>query len=73
MKGKSGKFKIGIILILLQVIAYFGSILNNSLSDIFDFSRPDVAGKLIELFGFNIPLIIGAVLVIIGRKSGKRM
>lgn len=70
---KSGKFKVGIALVIVQVIAYFGSVVNGSLAEMFNFNGKDSVGKLIELVGFNIPLIIGIILIFVGRKSAERM
>lgn len=59
----------GIILLVLQAIGLIGSILNGQFSDMFTaFNLFSFA----ELLGFCLPGIIGAILLVIGLKKGKK-
>ena len=69
MKKKSIKFKIGIALIVLQVVAYLGSVLNGSLSDLIYTITKYPAGGTIQMLSFNWALIVGIILIAIDRKK----
>ena len=69
---KNGTIKAGIILVLLQIIAYLGSSINGSLTEMLNFNGQDAIGKLIGLVGYNIPLIVGIIFILVGRKPAKR-
>ena len=66
---KSAKFKLGITLIVLQVIAYFGSALNGSLSDLMYTITKYPVGGAIQILSFNWALIIGIILIAMDRKK----
>lgn len=57
---------IGIVLLALQVFALFGSIVNGSISSLFDLSS---AANLFRLLGYFLPAIIGVILI---RKADKK-
>lgn len=58
--------KIGIILLVLQVVALFGSVVNGSIGSLFDLSN---AANIFKLLGYFLPAIIGIILI---RKAGKK-
>lgn len=69
---KGVKFKVGIALIIVQIISYFGTFLNDGYSDLIDTITKYPAGGTIQILSFNWALIIGIILITIDRrKNGK--
>lgn len=69
MKKKSVKFKIGTALIVVQIMAYFGTFLNGGYSDLIYTIIKYPIGGAIQILSFNWALIIGIVLIAIDRKK----
>ena len=76
MKRAGVKFKIGIVLIIIEAVAYVSSLMGygdgNGIPYIYAFANGDFMGGILDFVGFNLIGIIGVVLVLIsGRKDEK--
>jgi hypothetical protein len=72
VKNKRLKYKIGIILIVVEVIAYISSLSGYGIGYINSFSDGDILGGMADFVGFNLIGAIGIVLVLTsGRKNEK--
>lgn len=61
--------KAGIILLVLQVVAMLGGLVNGNLARMFSFSS---ATGVFELLGFFLPAIIGVILLIKAKKKAAK-
>jgi len=58
----------GIILLVLQAVALFGSVVNGSISTMFSISGGYAVGRLL---GYFLPAIIGVILLVKANKKKK--